>query len=83
MCVYAFIYIYIYIYIISIIYYLYMYTYIYINSNLSPGTNFTISSRSTKFEDILPWNIFQMIMKTVSISTRIVKIYAMKRDISF
>ena len=60
-----------------------MYTYIYINSNLSPGTNFTISSRSTKFEDILPWNIFQMIMKTVSISTRIVKIYAMKRDISF
>ena len=60
-----------------------MYTYIYINSNLSPGTNFTISSRGTKFEDILPWNIFQMIMKTVSISTRIVKIYAMKRDISF
>ena len=59
------------------------YTYIYINSNLNPVTNFTISSRSTKFEDILPWNIFQMIMKTVSISTRIVKIYAMKWDISF
>ena len=31
--------------------------YIYINSNLSPLTKFTSSSRSTKFKDILPWGI--------------------------
>ena len=54
-----------------------------INSNLNPLWKFTSSSssRSTKFKDILPWNISQMIMKTVSISMRIVISYAMKRDI--
>ena len=51
---------------------------IYINSNLNPLTKFTSSSRSTKFKDILPWNISQMIMKTIPISTRIVISYAMK-----
>ena len=52
---------------------------IYINSNLNPLTKFTSSSRSTKFKDILPWNISQMIMKTIPISMRIVISYAMKR----
>ena len=56
---------------------------IYINSNLNPLTKFTSSSRSTEFKDILPWNISQMIMKTIPISTRIVISYAMKRDIPF
>ena len=51
---------------------------IYINSNLDPLTKFTSSSRSTKFKDILLWNISQMIMKTVPISMRIVINYAMK-----
>ena len=45
---------------------------IYINSNLNPLTKFTSSSRSTKFKDIVTWNISQMIMKTIPISTRIV-----------
>ena len=54
---------------------------IYINSNLKPLTKFTSNSRSTEFKDILPWNISQMITKTVPISTRIVISYAMKRDI--
>ena len=51
----------------------------YINSNMNPLTKFTSSSRSTGFNDILPWNISQMITKTVPISTRIVISYAMKR----
>ena len=50
----------------------------YINSNLNPLTKFTSSSRSTEFKDIIPWNIYQMIMKTVPISTRIVISNAMK-----
>ena len=54
---------------------------IYINSNLNLLTKFTSSSRSTKFKDILPWNISQMITKTIPISTRIVISYAMKRGI--
>ena len=45
---------------------------IYISSNQNPLTKFASSSRSTKFKDILPWNISKMIMKTVPISTRIV-----------
>ena len=49
---------------------------IYINSNLNPLTKFTSSSRSTEFKDILPWNISQMITKTVPISTGIVISYA-------
>ena len=54
---------------------------IYINSNLNPLTKFTSSSRSTKFKDILPWNISQMITKTIPISTRIVISYVMKWSI--
>ena len=34
--------------------------YIYINSNQNPLTKFTSSSRSTKFKDVLPWNISQL-----------------------
>ena len=52
--------------------------YIYINSKLNPPTNFTSSSRSTQFKDMLPWNISQMITKTFSISTKIVISNAMK-----
>ena len=48
---------------------------IYINSNLNLLTKFTSSSRSSKLKDILPWNISQMIMKTIPISTRIVVSY--------
>ena len=51
---------------------------IYINSNLNPFTKLTSSSRSTKFKDIIPWNISQMITKTIPISTRIVISYVMK-----
>ena len=51
---------------------------IYINSNLNPLTKFTSSKRSTKFKDILPWNVSQMITKTIPISTRIVISYVMK-----
>ena len=56
---------------------------IYINSNLNPLTKFTSSSRSTEFKDILPWNISQMITKTIPISTRIVISHVMKRAILF
>ena len=48
-----------------------------INFNLEPLRKFT-SSRSTKFKDILPWNISQMISNTIPISTRIVIMYAVK-----
>ena len=51
---------------------------IYISSNLNPLTNFSSTSRSTNFKDILPWNISQMITKTIPISTRIIISYAMK-----
>ena len=47
-----------------------------INSNLNSLTKFTSSSRSTDFKDIFPWNISQIIMKTVPISTRIIISYA-------
>ena len=56
---------------------------IYINSNLNPITRFTRSSRSTEFKDILPYNIFEMITKTISISKKIVISYAMKQFILF
>ena len=49
---------------------------IYINSNLS--TEFTKSSRSSKFKYILPWTISQMITKNVPISTTIVISYSVK-----
>ena len=51
--------------------------------NLNTFTEFSSSSKSIKFKDILPWNISQMITKTVPISTRIVISYAMKRGILF
>ena len=51
---------------------------IYINSNLNPLTKFPSSSRSTKFEDILLWNVSQMITKNVPISTTIVISYSVK-----
>ena len=38
---------------------------LYINCNLNPLTKFT----STEFKNILPWNISQMISKTIRIST--------------
>ena len=56
---------------------------IYINSCLDPLENITSSSRSTEFEDILPQNISQTIMKTTSISTRLVISYAMEWGILF
>ena len=46
--------------------------YIYISSNLNPLIKFISSSRSTEFKDIFPWNICQMIIKTVSNSMRII-----------
>ena len=45
---------------------------IHIISNLNPLTEFASSSKSTEFKDILPWNISQMITKTIPISTRTV-----------
>ena len=39
---------------------------------------FFSSSRSTKFKNILPWNISQMIMKTIPSSTRIIMSYEIK-----
>ena len=50
---------------------------IYINCNVNLLTKFISSSRSTKFKDILPWNIFQIITKTIPISTKIVIHYVM------
>ena len=55
---------------------------IYINSNPNPLTKFPSSSRSTKFKDILPSNISQMITKTIPINTGIVTTYVMKRSIN-
>ena len=52
---------------------------IYISSNLDQLTKFATSSRSTKFKDILPRNISQMITKTLPIIMRIVVTSAMKR----
>ena len=54
---------------------------IYINSNMNALTKLTSSSRSTEFKDILPWNLSQMITKTVPISMRIVISYAIKPDV--
>ena len=56
---------------------------IYINSNLNPVTKFFSSSRNTKFKNILPWNISQMIMKTIPSSTRIIINYMIKQGIPF
>ena len=46
---------------------------IYLNSNLKPLTKFTSSRRSNMFKDILPWNISQMITKTIPIPNKIPK----------
>ena len=54
---------------------------IYINPNLNPLTKFTNSSRSTELKDILPWNISQLIMKAIPISTGIVISYMIKQGI--
>ena len=42
-----------------------------INSDLNPLPKFSNSSRRTKFKDILPWKISQMVAKTIPFSTRI------------
>ena len=39
-----------------------------INSKLKPLTKFTSSSKTIEVKDILPWNIYQMIMKTILVS---------------
>ena len=44
---------------------------------------FISSSRNTEFNDIFSWKISQMIMKTIPISTTLVKSYAMIQGISF
>ena len=51
---------------------------IYMNSKLNTHTKFTSSSKSTEFNNILPWNIYHMIRKFLPISTRILINYAMK-----
>ena len=43
---------------------------IYIKSNLNLLTKFSRSNRSTKFKDFFPWNISQIIQKTIPISMR-------------
>ena len=53
----------------------------YINSSLNPLTKYTTNRRSIEFKDILQWIIFQKIMKTFPVSTRIVISYAMKKGI--
>ena len=53
-----------------------------IDSKLKPLTKLTSSGRSIEFKDILPWNIFQMIMKTILVSLGIVISYAIKQGIS-
>ena len=52
----------------------------FINFNLD---SLTWSSRSTQFKDTLPWNISQMITKTILINARIVIRCAMKSGIPF
>ena len=51
---------------------------IYFSSNLNSLTKSTSSSGSTELKDILPWDLSQMIMKTIPISTRVVVSYMMK-----
>ena len=45
---------------------------IFIIPNLNSLTKCLSSSRSTEFEDIIPWNISKIILNTAAISTRIV-----------
>ena len=51
---------------------------IHMNSKLNTHTKFTSSSKSTEFNNILPWNIYHMIRKSLPISTRTLINYAMK-----
>ena len=44
---------------------------------------FSGSSISTKFKDILPWNISQMITKAVPINTRMIISCAMEKGIPY
>ena len=55
---------------------------IYTNSDPNSFPKFT-STRSTEFKDIFPWNISQITMKTIPVSTRIVISYTMKRGTTF
>ena len=50
---------------------------------MNPPKKCTSNSTSTEFKDIYPWNISQILMKTVPISKRIVITYAMKQGILF
>ena len=54
----------------------------YINSNQNSLTEFTSSSISAKFKNILPCNISKMITKTILIIARIVISYAMNWGIA-
>ena len=54
---------------------------IYINSSLILLIKIASSNRNTEFKDILPWDISQMITKTILISSRIVISFAMKLGI--
>ena len=56
---------------------------IYINSNLTPIIKVFLRSRSTKLKNILPWNISQMIMKTIPSSTRIIISSVIKQGVPF
>ena len=56
---------------------------IYINSRLNSFTEFTSNNRSTDSKDILPWSISQIIIETIPITKRTVKIYVMKQHIRF
>ena len=59
-----------------------IYIYIY-QFHLNSLTKITSSIRSTEFKDILPWNVSQMITKTIWINLTIVISYVMKRGILF
>ena len=51
---------------------------IFINPNLNPFAKCLSSSRSTEFEDIIPWNISKIILKTAAIIARIIISNVMK-----
>ena len=53
----------------------------YVNSKMDLFTKFSCYSRSTKFKDILRWNISKMISQTAPISMRIIKICMVQRGI--
>ena len=56
---------------------------IYINSNPDPLTKLSSSSRSTEFNEILPWNVSQIFAKAVLISARTAISCTMKIGIPF